>query len=419
LVQPVIMDLAYQAFRIDVKAGEGASGRCEWRELRNHENADYTSEAVVKRADVGELTSNLERWGIAGSQLVDRPHRRYNPLTGEWVLVSPQRAKRPWQGQVEQPSLDARPSYDPGCYLCPGNQRANGECNPAYASTHVFVNDFSALLPDSPTGESAPLQKAELASALLRAESVNGVCRVVCFSPRHDLTLAELSEVEIRQVIDVWASQTEELGQRYRWIQIFENKGEVMGCSNPHPHGQIWAADVLPNEARKEDARQASYLAQHSSPLLVDYANLEATLPERIVVANERWLAVVPFWAIWPFETLILPRRHVLRLPDLGDAERQDLADLLKRLLATYDNLFGVPFPYSMGWHGAPFPGDYSSVAHWQLHAHYYPPLLRSATVRKFMVGYEMLGEAQRDLTAEQAAERLRRVASALYLDAN
>ena len=342
----------------------------------------------------------------------DRPHRRFNPLTGEWVLVSPQRATRPWQGQVERPARAGRAAYDPGCYLCPGNPRASGERNPDYASTHVFVNDFSALLPNAevaPTGHESTGQ--DLTRNLLRAEHVSGICRVICFSPRHDLTLAELSPEEIRQVIDVWASQTADLGERYRWVQIFENKGEVMGCSNPHPHCQIWATDVLPNEARKEDLQQASYFKQHGSPLLVDYANLESRLQERVVVESDGWLAVVPFWAIWPFETLVLPRRQVLRLPDLSADECSDLAVLMKQLLTKYDNLFGVPFPYSMGWHGAPYPGnaaDASAVAHWQLHAHYYPPLLRSATVKKFMVGYEMLGEAQRDLTAEQAAGRLR-----------
>jgi len=365
---------------------------------------------------VTEVELTAEAMNQDGRRRGDRPHRRFNPLTGEWVLVSPQRATRPWQGQVERPALAARPAYDPSCYLCPGNPRASGERNPAYASTHVFVNDFSALLPRGEVPLTEPQTSGQdLASTLLRAEDVSGLCRVMCFSPRHDLTLADLNEEEIRRVIDAWASQTAELGERYRWIQIFENKGEVMGCSNPHPHCQIWATDVLPNEAYKEDKQQASYFEKRGSPLLVDYANLESRLAERVVVETERWLAVVPFWAVWPFETLVLPRRHVARLPDLTDEERTDLAVLTKRLLAKYDNLFDVSFPFSMGWHGAPYPVD-STVApvdpdHWQLHAHYYPPLLRSATVKKFMVGYEMLGEAQRDLTAEQAAERLRDIA--------
>ncbi len=332
----------------------------------------------------------------------DHPHRRYNPLTGEWVLVSPHRTKRPWQGQVEKPPQETRPQYDPNCYLCPGNGRAGGARNPQYESTFVFTNDFAALLPDTPdAGDSG--------HPLLRTESEQGTCRVVCFSPRHDLTLPEMAVAEIRMVVDVWADQVIDLGQNYRWVQIFENKGAIMGCSNPHPHGQIWAQKTLPNEPAKEERQQRAYFEVHNSPLLVDYANLEATRPERIVVENEHWLVVVPYWAIWPFETLLLPRRHVLRLPDLDDAERDSLAEILKCLLTKYDNLFEVSFPYSMGWHGAPAGQPTNQpYPHWQLHAHFYPPLLRSATVKKFMVGYEMLGEAQRDLTAEQAAERLR-----------
>jgi UDPglucose--hexose-1-phosphate uridylyltransferase len=330
----------------------------------------------------------------------DHPHRRYNPLTGEWVLVSPHRTQRPWQGQVEKPPLEERPAYDPQCYLCPGNERAGGARNPAYGSTFVFTNDFSALLPDT------PLARSE--HALLRYESQQGTCRVVCFSPRHDLTLPEMELPDIRQVVDVWAAQVVELGQRFRWVQIFENKGEVMGCSNPHPHGQIWALDVLPNEPNKEESQQRTYLADHGRPLLLDYVVLELEARERIVVENEHWLAVVPYWAVWPFETLLLPRRHVLRLPELASEERDALAEVLKRLLTRYDNLFEVSFPYSMGWHGAPTGRGDPAPTHWQLHAHFYPPLLRSATVKKFMVGFEMLAEAQRDLTAEQAAERLR-----------
>lgn len=329
----------------------------------------------------------------------DHPHRRYNPLTGEWVLVSPHRTKRAWQGQVERPPQETRPAYDPQCYLCPGNSRAGGLQNPPYDSTFVFTNDFSALLPDTPP--------AAIAShPLLRTESESGICRVICFSPRHDLTLPEMAVEDIRHVIDVWAEQVTELGKQYRWVQVFENKGAIMGCSNPHPHGQIWAGSALPNEPAKEERQQRVYFEERKLPLLVDYADIESILRERIVVENKDWVAVVPYWAVWPFETLLLPRRHVLRLPDLTDSERDALADILKRLLTRYDNLFEVSFPYSMGWHGAPTDdGDYS---HWQLHAHFYPPLLRSATVKKFMVGYEMLGEAQRDLTAEQAADRLR-----------
>lgn len=336
----------------------------------------------------------------------DHPHRRYNPLTGEWVLVAPHRTQRPWRGHEETPLPEERPAYDPGCYLCPGNRRAGDARNPEYDSTFVFTNDFPALLPDTPQSEVYP-------HPLLRAQSVRGTCRVLCFSPRHDLTLVEMSISDIRTVIDLWADQLAELGQRFRWVQIFENRGEMMGASNPHPHGQIWAVDALPNEPAKEDRQQRAYLEEHGRPLLIDYAELEADQWERVVVENEQWLVVVPYWAVWPFETLLLPRRHVLRLPDLNDTERNALAEVLKRLLVKYDNLFEISFPYSMGWHGA--PTDAGHYQHWQLHAHFYPPLLRSATVRKFMVGYEMLSEAQRDLTAEQAAARLRKLPEVHY----
>lgn len=336
----------------------------------------------------------------------DHPHRRFNSLTGEWVLVSPHRTKRPWQGQVERPPQEARPAHDPQCYLCPGNSRAGGLQNPDYTSTFVFPNDFSALLPDTP-----PATPAE--HPLLRNESEQGECRVICFSPRHDLTLPEMEVSAIRHVVDVWADQVVELGQRYRWVQLFENKGAVMGCSNPHPHGQVWAGSALPNEPFKEDSQQRSYLAERGTPLLVDYVKLEASRQERVVVENSDWVALVPYWALWPFEILLLPRRHVLRLPDLTSTERDTLSAILKRLLTRYDNLFETSFPYSMGWHGA--PNDTGDYTHWQLHAHFYPPLLRSATVKKFMVGYEMLGEAQRDLTPEQAAERLRALSEVHY----
>ena len=328
----------------------------------------------------------------------EHPHRRYNPLTGEFVLVSPHRAKRPWQGQVEKTAPDDRPVYDPGCYLCPGNVRTGGDRNPDYLHTHVFTNDFSALLPDT--------QAAHTSGGLFRLESVQGTCSVMCFSPRHDLSLAEMSNGEIRFVIDAWADETTRLGGTYRWVQVFENKGAVMGSSMPHPHGQIWALDELPNEPSKEDLRQKEYFAANRTILLADYAAEETERRERVVLENPDWLVVVPFWAVWPFETLLIPRRHVGRLPDLLPGERDSLADILRRLLVRYDNLFETSFPYSMGWHGAPYGEE--DVSHWQLHAHFYPPLLRSASIKKFMVGFEMLGEAQRDLTAEQAAERLR-----------
>ena len=338
----------------------------------------------------------------------EHPHQRFNPLLGQWVLVSPHRTKRPWLGQVEKAAPDTRPAYDPKCYLCPGNKRAGDAVNPPYTTTLVFVNDFSALLPQVPATEQAS------ADELFRVQPVRGECRVICFSPRHDLTLAQMAVSDIRRVVDVWADQVIELGRQYRWVQLFENKGAVMGCSNPHPHGQVWASSSLPNEPAAEDRQQRAYFARHDAPLLLEVVQREAVSNSRIVVQNEHWLVLVPFWAIWPFETILVPRRHVLRLPDLSDAERDSLTAILRALLIRYDNLFETSFPYSMGWHGAPTePGDFS---HWQLHAHFYPPLLRSATVKKFMVGYELLAEAQRDLTPEQAAQRLRELSEEHYL---
>ncbi|MEO7715667.1 MAG: UDP-glucose--hexose-1-phosphate uridylyltransferase [Capsulimonas sp.] len=329
----------------------------------------------------------------------DIPHRRLNALTGEWVLVSPHRTLRPWQGKQETAAREQRPSYDPKCYLCAGNERAGGETNPAYKGAFVFQNDYAALMPQ-------PHDPDTSTDTLFHTQAVSGECRVICFSPRHDWTLPVMPVDAIRSVVDVWAAQTEELGAKYRWVQVFENKGEIMGCSNPHPHGQIWASDFLPNEAAMEDKTQRAYRQTHEAPLLVDYLDGEIKDGSRIVAQNDHWVALIPFWAVWPYETLLLPRRHVLRLPDLTDAERDGLADILKRMLSRYDNLFEVSFPYSMGWHGAPTATE-DDQSHWQLHAHFYPPLLRSATVKKFMVGYEMLAEAQRDLTAEQAAQTL------------
>lgn len=334
-------------------------------------------------------------------QPTEHPHRRFNPLNGEWVLVSPHRTKRPWQGKQESTPPEHRPQHDPTCYLCPGNTRANGEVNPNYESTYVFTNDFAALLPDTPLDVQAD-------NWLFRTKPVRGTCRVICFSPRHDLTLAQMPVEEIRMVIDLWADQTTELGQTYGWVQVFENRGEVMGSSNPHPHGQIWATEEIPNNIRREDQRQEHYLGEYGKHLLIDYAEQELERQERVVVENEEWVVVVPYWAVWPFETMILPKRHTLRMPDLDDKQRNSLADILNKILIRYDNLFEVSFPYSMGWHGAPYTDD--PIDHWQLHAHFYPPLLRSATVKKFMVGYEMMAEPQRDITAEQAAERLRSV---------
>ena len=336
------------------------------------------------------------------------PHRRRNALTGDWVLVSPHRTQRPWQGRREAEAADVRPAHDPQCYLCAGNTRANGERNPQYDSTFVFTNDYAAILPDA-----APPTQAD---SLLRTEPVRGTCRVICFSPRHDLTLSRMPAEEIRKVVDTWSEQTLELGREWRWMQVFENKGDVMGCSNPHPHGQVWASDALPNEIVKEDSEQRRYFKEHGAPLLVDYGRREQESGQRTVVENDHWLAVVPYWAVWPFEMLLLPKDRVARLPDLDHAQRDALAEILRRLLIRYDNLFETSFPYSMGWHGAPTDG--ADHPHWQLHAHFFPPLLRSATVKKFMVGYEMLAEPQRDLTPEAAAARLRELSEIHYLSA-
>ena len=334
------------------------------------------------------------------------PHRRYNALTGEWVLVSPHRAERPWLGKQETVPQNARPPYDEKCYLCPGNTRASGQKNSDYHNTYVFTNDYAALIPDMTTAK-------ETSNPLFETEWVTGTCRVICFSPRHDMTLAEMAEKDIRHVIDIWAEQVSELGKNYRWVQIFENKGSIMGCSNPHPHGQIWAGSALPDEPSKEDKNQAEYYKKNRSLLLADYLKHELQLKERVTAENEHWVVLVPFWAIWPFETILLPKRKIRRMPDIKDAERDALADILKKHLTRYDNLFHISFPYTMGWHGA--PTDKDDYPYWQLHAHFYPPLLRSATVKKFMVGYEMLSEPQRDITAEQAADHLRQVGDSRY----
>jgi UDPglucose--hexose-1-phosphate uridylyltransferase len=333
--------------------------------------------------------------------LADTPHRRRNALTGEWVLVSPHRAKRPWLGQIERVAPPTRPEYDPTCYLCPGNERAGGIRNPRYTSTFVFDNDFPALKDVATRTRVEP-------NDLLIAESESGICRVACFSPRHDLSLPGLQPHEIRAVIDVWAQQYEQLGARpdINHVQIFENKGEMMGASNPHPHCQIWAQHSIPVETAREGEQMRAHLARTGRTLLTDYLHIELESGERVICSNDGFVAVVPFWAVWPFEALVISRRPATSLSELSDTERNQLADIIKRLTTRYDNLFETSFPYSAGTHQAPTDGKPHPECH--LHMHFYPPLLRSSTIRKFLVGYEMLAEPQRDLTAETAAERLR-----------
>ena len=337
----------------------------------------------------------------------EHPHRRYNPLINEWVLVSPHRAKRPWQGQVETLDEDEKPTYDESCFLCAGNTRINGEVNDHYENTFVFTNDFAALKQDTPTVVND--------DPLFKMATEQGESRVICFSPDHSKTLPQLSVGEIKAVVDTWQVQCHELGQTYQWVQVFENKGSVMGCSNPHPHGQIWSQQQLPTLVEKKQNAQLAYLKLHGGNLLQDYVKKEIDNEERIVVSNDDWLVVVPYWAAWPFETLLLPKFNVARMTELTDAQKVSLADILKQLTIKYDNLFNCSFPYSMGWHGAPYDGE--THQEWTLHASFFPPLLRSSTVRKFMVGYEMMAEAQRDLTAEQAAGRLKGLSNVHYKD--
>jgi UDPglucose--hexose-1-phosphate uridylyltransferase len=335
-------------------------------------------------------------------------HRRYNPLLDEWVLCSPHRLERPWQGQVETIAAERLPTYDPSCYLCPGNTRARGQRNPDYATTFAFDNDFAALTPQ-PQGQ-------PIADDLLRAAPEAGICRVVCFSPRHDLTLALMDAASIRPVVDTWAAQFEELGalSHIRHVQVFENKGAMMGCSNPHPHCQVWATEHVPTGPTRRLENQRRYMEAHGRDLLGDYLERELAEQDRVVFRNEHWVVVVPFWAVWPFETMLLPVRAVRDLAGLASPERDALADVLSRLNKRYDNLFRCSFPYSMGFHCRPTDGG--EHAYWRLHATFFPPLLRSATVRKFVVGYELTGETQRDLTPEQAAARLREQSETHYL---
>jgi UDPglucose--hexose-1-phosphate uridylyltransferase len=330
------------------------------------------------------------------------PHRRYNPLTGEWVLVSPHRGQRPWQGAVERPPAEDRPRYDPNCYLCPGNVRANGEHNPPYTGTYVFENDFAALKPETPA------DPPDTGSPLLRYEPEPGLCRVICFSPRHDLTLPAMSQAEVEAVVATWIDQARDLSAKdfIDYVQVFENKGAAMGASNPHPHSQVWASCHVPNEPAKETRAQADYQHEHGRCLLCDYLALERRDGRRVVAANDHATALVPFWAIWPFETMVIVHRHMAALTDLTSTEVSGVADLLRQVTTRYDNLFEISFPYSMGFHQAPSDGQ--AYPAWHLHAHFLPPLFRSATVRKFMVGYELLAMPQRDITAETGAERLR-----------
>jgi UDPglucose--hexose-1-phosphate uridylyltransferase len=339
--------------------------------------------------------------------LTEDSHRRLNPLTNEWVLVSPNRTARPWQGEVSEPQVANEPAYDPSCYLCPGNTRAGGIRNPAYTSTFVFENDFRALKPDS-TRDRLDVD----ATGLLVAEGESGVCRVICFSPRHDLTLATMEPSEIEVVVRTWMEQFRELSEleHIGYVQIFENRGALMGASNPHPHCQIWGTSSIPEVPRRELASQQTYLSTRDRCLLCDYIELERKLGVRIVCENARFVALVPFWAVWPFEILVCSRSHIASMSDFTHDDASQLSSILKQITSTYDKVFGVPFPYSMGFHGSPRNG----IAHpeWHFHAHFYPPLLRSATVRKFMVGFEMLGTPQRDITPETAAERLQALAA-------
>ncbi len=342
--------------------------------------------------------------------LNEHSHRRFNPLTGEWIIVSPHRTKRPWQGQTEEANRETLLDYDPECYLCPTNQRSGDMVNPAYSGVYVFDNDFSALPPDVPEGK-------QNIGDLIIATRERGLCRVVCFSPNHSLTLPRMKVADIKSVVDEWANQYLELGGEpfINHVQIFENRGEMMGASNPHPHCQIWASESIPNEPAKELLSQSEYKKKHGTCLLCDYLNLERAGDERVVCENEHFAALVPFWAVYPFEVMIVGGTHHGSIDEFDEEERKAFADILKRITTRYDNLFLTPFPYSMGFHQKPTDGGDHEAVHF--HAHFYPPLLRSATVRKFLVGFEILGSPQRDITPESAAARLRELSETHYLD--
>jgi UDPglucose--hexose-1-phosphate uridylyltransferase len=345
-------------------------------------------------------------------------HRRLNLLTNEWVLISPHRMLRPWQGKIEKLSIVPGSKHDPGCYLCPGNQRANGEFNPAYTSTFAFNNDFSAfkyLCRGEKELEEQEEQYAVPYNELLVAKPETGICRVICFSPRHDVTLAELGITDIIQVIKAWKKEFEILGKEdyINYIEIFENKGELMGCSNSHPHGQIWAEETIPVEPLKEQNNQLNYYNKHQSMLLLDYLNIELVKRERLVYENNSFVLLVPFWAAWPFETIIIPKRSIQDITQFTEGEIEQFADILKVITVKYDNIFNISFPYSAGIHQAPTDGG--EHKEWQLHMHFYPPLLRSASIKKFMVGYEMFANPQRDITPEKIAEILINVPNEHY----
>ncbi|KAF3420566.1 hypothetical protein E2986_10542 [Frieseomelitta varia] len=350
-----------------------------------------------------------EEFDPTDQYFIEHQHIRYNPLKGEWVLVSPHRMKRPWGGQIETDIEENLPDYDPNNPLCPGNIRASGQITPIYENTYSFVNDFPALLESVPSPS-----KSE--DELFQMDAARGTCKVMCFHPKSNVTIALMKISEIKEVVKRWIFEMLELGEKWTWVQIFENRGAVMGCSNSHPHCQIWASSFLPNEAKIKDKYLSDYYNRNKKPLLIDYVQKELFKKERIVLENRDWVILVPFWAIWPYETMVLPKKQISRMQDLSESQQESLAATMKILCTKYDNLFHCSFPYSMGWHGAP-TGPYvkQDYPYWTFHGIYLPPLLRSATIKKHMVGYELLAQAQRDLTPEQAAEKLRNLSDTHY----